>query len=356
MVCDLYGPASAGNLGEEFQYLMQAYLGGAFGSDTGFQQVVEENLKTLLERAEATTVDFAKRFIDRAKSFADAYLHKTEKAFPYLKSCCSDYPLLEQTMSEAEKYAELSRFYDRLASAEEEDGEDILQRIENVLYSLVNSYDDAELGVVMKIRENEAILSAQGDTAAAQKKMEDEFGDRNRRRTFADLLMAWCFASEGSQTPVSVRKFAVSMMKEQIEKGFARYAEDVRKKEQPAYAFNIDGCNLTAGENDLETASNQVEKFYESNRLKAVMGDKFSLIFLGMTLLGILTLVLMAFSFSPFALTVGILLVLSGSFLLWRRIVDRAGRAEGAETAEFAEATALPGRTRNLAGAIPSGG
>lgn len=127
--------ASAGNLGEEFQYLMQAYLGGAFGSDTGFQQVVEENLKTLLERAEATTVDFAKRFIDRAKSFADAYLHKTEKAFPYLKSCCSDYPLLEQTMSEAEKYAELSRFYDRLASAEEEDGEDILQRIENVLCS-----------------------------------------------------------------------------------------------------------------------------------------------------------------------------------------------------------------------------
>ena len=27
--------------------------------------------------------------------------------------------------------------------------------------------------------------------------------------------------------------------------------------------------------------------------------------------------------FSPFALTVGILLVLAGTFLLWRRIVDR---------------------------------
>jgi len=314
---------SAGNLGEEFQYLMQAYLGGVFGSDAEFQRVVEENLKTLLERAEATTVDFSKRFVDRAYRYADSYLHKTDETFVYLKGSCTDYPLLEKTLSEAEKYAEIAQVYNRLAEAREEDGDDILQRIENVLYSLVSSYDDQELSVVMKIKENEAIISAEGDTAAAQKKMEDEFGSRNRRRTFADLLMDWAFASEQSQTPASVRKFAVSMMKEQIERGFARYAEDVRRQEQTAYGFNIDGCALSAGEGDLAAASEQIEQFYASNKFRAVMGDKFSLIFLGMILLGVLTLVIMAFEFSALALTVGILLVLVGAFLLWRRIADR---------------------------------
>ena len=315
---------NTGSLGEEFQYLMQAYLGGAFGSDEAFQRVVEENLKTLLEHAEATTVDFSRRFVSRAYSFADAYLHKTSQTFVYLKGSCTDYPLLEKTLSEAEKYAEIAQFYDRLANAQEEEGEDILQRIENVLYSLVNSYDDQELSVVMKIRENEAIISAEGDTTAAQKKMEDEFGSRLRKRTFADLLMDWAFASDNSQTPVSVRKFAVSMMKEQIEKGFTDYAEAVRKQEQTAYTFDIDGCALTAGEDDYERASEQVEKYYESNKLKSIAGDKFSLIFLGMIVLGLLTLVIMAFTgFSGLALTVGILLVLVGVFLLWRRIVDR---------------------------------
>jgi len=113
------------------------------------------------------------------------------------------------------------------------------------------------------------------------------------------------------------------MMKEQIEKGFTRYAEDVRAKERTAYAFDIDGCTLSAGEGDFEQASKQVDAFYEASKGRMVLGDKFALIFLGMILVGILTLVIMAFEFSAFMLTLGILLVLVGAFLLWRRIVDR---------------------------------
>jgi len=315
--------ANANKLGEEFQYLMQAYLGGVFGANPAFQQLVSDNLQSLLERAEATTVDFAKRFVDRSYSFADAYLHKTEQTFVYLKGSCTDYPLLDQTLSEAEKYAEIAQYYNRLSEAEVEEGDTLLQRIENVLYDMINNYDDQELEVVLKIKENEAIISAEGDVAAAQKKMDDEFGNLKRKRTFADLLMDWAFASDDSQTPVSVRRFAVSMMREQIEKGFTRYAEHVRQKEQDAYDFNIDGCELTASERDLAPASEKIDRYYDSQKGKMIVGDKYAMIFALMVLAGILTLVIMAFNYSPIALVIGIMLVLIGAFLLWRRIVDR---------------------------------
>ena len=52
------------------------------------------------------------------------------------------------------------------------------------------------------------------------------------------------------------------------------------------------------------------------------MADKFTLLYILMCVCGILALVIMAFSFSPIALTIGILLVIIGAFLLWRRIVE----------------------------------
>ena len=44
------------------------------------------------------------------------------------------------------------------------------ERIENVLYDLINSYDEKEFEIVRKIKYNEAIIAAKGDVAAAQRR------------------------------------------------------------------------------------------------------------------------------------------------------------------------------------------
>lgn len=314
------------NLGDEWQYLLQAYLAGTFGENEKFQEEVGKYLKKMLIQSEATTADFSKRFIDRAYRYADAYLHQTKESYAYLKGACSDYNLLIQTLSNAEKNALIAQYYDKLQQEEDEQAANIGQRIENVLYSLINDYDDAELEVIKKIKLNEYVLAAEGDQTAARKKFDDEF-KTEKNKNFADLLTEWAFVEDSKITPLSVRRFAVSMMKEWIFKGYEKYARSYREKEKEAYSFDIDGCVISCTENDFSTGREQIEKFYEKNKWKNIFSDKFILIYGLVTIAGLVALTIMGVqltkgTFSPVALTLGILLVLLGVFLFWRQTVS----------------------------------
>lgn len=313
------------DLGEEWQYLLQAYLAGAFGEDDGFQAEVGKYFKKMIVQSEATTADFSKRFVDRSYRYADTFLHQTKEHFAYLKGACSDYEMLIQTLSSAEKNTRLAKYYDALLNEEDERGEDIFQRIENVLYSLVNDYDDAELEVVKKIKMNEHIISAQGNQAAAQKKYDEEFG-KKADKNFADLLSEWAFVEDSKLTPLSVRRFAISCMKKWIYKGYEKHAEAYRTKVKDAYTFNVDGCEVTCTENDYERGKDQIENYYLKNKWKNVLADKFVRIYGLIAIAGMLLLIIMGVqlakgAFSPIALTAGILLVLLGVFMFWRQSV-----------------------------------
>lgn len=316
---------NSSNLGEEWQYLLQAYLAGAFGEDEGFQAEVGKYFKKMLVQSEATTADFRKRFVDRAYQYADTYLHRTKESFAYLKGTCSDYGQLMDTLSNAEKNSLMARYYEALLYEEDKRGEDIAQRIENVLYALINNYDDAELEVVKKIKLNEHIIAAQGDQSAAQRKFDAEFGGRGNKN-FAGLLTDWAFTEDNNITPLSVRRFSISFMKDWIFKGYEKYAMSYRDTEKQAYLFNVDGCEVTCTENDFSKGKESIEQYYEKNKWKNVFADKFIKIYGLIALVGLVMLVIMGIQlgkghFSPVALTAGILLVLLGVFLLWRQTV-----------------------------------
>ena len=92
-----------------------------------------------------TTVDFAKKFTQKAIEFAELYVHKTNHEYTLLGRTCAEYPEMKDLLSTAEKNVEIARYYNELAEAEVTETEDLPQRIENVLYSLVNDYDEEEL-------------------------------------------------------------------------------------------------------------------------------------------------------------------------------------------------------------------
>ena len=314
--------ADMNNLGDEWQYLLQAYLFGAFGSDEEFQATVAKCFQSMLAQVEVTTVDFAKKFTQKAIEFAELYVHKTNHEYTILGRTCSEYPEMKDLLSTAEKNVEIARYYSELAEAEVTETEDLPQRIENVLYSLVNDYDEEELKVVQKIKYNEAIISARGDVATAQANYNAMFEERKKKKNLGDLLLSWAFADDTSQTDVSVKRFSISFMKEAIAKGFEQFAERYKAKEKDKYHFNIDECELECNENDYGEAEKTLDKFYDKNKVKDTFKDKHVLIYTGMCAVALLLLLLLIPFFSPVILTIGILLGLAGSFLLWRRIVD----------------------------------
>lgn len=312
------------DLGEEWKYLLLSYLSGAFGQNEQFQDVIASNLKGMLAKTEATTVDFGRKFSDRAYEFARTYLHQTKQGFSYLKRYCTSYQEMENMLTDAEKNSRIAERYGTLLDSKEETGEDIAQRIENVLYALVNSYDDAELEIVKKIRYNDAVLTAQGDVTKAQQKYDQEFGG-DKKMTFGDLLAEWAFSEDTNLTPGIIQKFSISFMKDWILKGYEKFAQDYRAKEKESYTFNVDGCEVSCSEDEFSKAKKSIETYFDKNRWKNVFSDKFVLLYILLCACGILTLGIMTVHFSKIALTIGILLVIVGAFLLWRRIADLGG-------------------------------
>lgn len=314
--------ADVKDLGDEWQYLLQAYLFGAFGADEEFRETVAKSFRNMLSQVEVTTVDFAKKFTVKALEFAETYIHKTDREYTLLRRNCAEYEDMKALLSCAEKNVEIARYYNDLAEEEITEDVELPQRIENVLYSLINDYDDEELKVVRRIKYNEAVISAKGDEKAAQASYDAMFADRNKKKDLGDLMLAWAFASDTSQTDVSVKRFAISFMKEPIKKGLEQFPEKYRKLEKEKYTFDIDDCRLECSENDYAAAEKVLDKHYDKNKLRDTFRDKHVLIYTGMCALAvILFLILFAF-FSPVILTFGILIGLAGSFLLWRRIVD----------------------------------
>ena len=309
-------------LGDEFQYLLQAYLNGLFGVDSEFEGLVSENMKRLMEQAEATSVGFSEKFVIGAMQYAKTHLHRTEETFPTLRELSPAYAKLIELLSNAEKHTELAESYVKLAEEPDDLAEEQAQRVENVLYGLINGYDDAEWKVVKEQKRNEAIMEAKGDLKAAQEKFDLLYAHLDEKKPLSDLMVTWAFSEDPTQTNKTVKRFTISMMKDKIYRGFEKFAEEYRKEEPERIAVNIDGCSLYTNEDEEQAQMEKLDAFYNKNRMKHLFSDKQVKIYSVIYLAAILILIIMAFSFSTVALTIGVLAGVLGGFLLWRRLVD----------------------------------
>lgn len=317
-------------LGDEFQYLLQAYLNGLFGLDPAFESLVSENFKRLLEQAEATSVDFGDKFINGAEAYADAYLHHTEASFPTLREVCSEHNKLIELLSDAEKHTILAAKYVELAEAPEELAEEQAQRVENVLYGLINGYDDDEWRVVKEQKRNEAIMEAKGDLKAAQENFDLMYAHLDEKKPLSDLMVTWTFSEDPTQTNNTVKRFTISMMKERLYRGFEKFAARYRNEEPERCTIQIEDCKLVCNEAAPEEPHNKLNEHFSKSRMKHLFADKFIKIYGVVCLAAVLILIITAFTFntesafniSEVMLTVGVLAGVLGGFLLWRRIVD----------------------------------
>lgn len=327
--------ADRDDLGDEWQYLLQAYLFGVFGTDEKFQALVMNCFKDMVSQLEMTTVDFAKKFTSKALAFAQLYLHKTDKEFITIRRNSENYKDLMDLLSTAEKNGEIAKYYDDLTQVEAEEGENLAQRIENVLYSLINDYDDQEYKVVKNIKLNEAIVAAKGDMALAQAKTEQMFLEREQKKNFGDLLRNWAFSEDG-QTDVSVKRFSISFMKDAIAKGYEEFANDYRKNEPDTINFEIDGCKINCNENQLDKAEEAIKKHYDKNKFMSTLKDKLTLIFILITLGGLalcgIGAIVIACGGNMIAigilLSLGAIITLVGIFLICRHAAELAKTRE----------------------------
>lgn len=309
-------------LGSEYQYLLQAYLAGLFGPDPEFEAYVSHNFQQSLAKIDAVTVDFSNKFSARARAYAHAYLHMTEQEFPALRDTCQEYKQLKELLGKAESNALIASEYTELAHREEAYSEDQAQRVENVLYDLINAYDDEEWKVIKEQKRNEAIVEAKGDLVAADEKYRLQYADLDKKRPLSEYMLDWAFSEDPTITNLAIKRFTISLMKEAIARGFVLFHEDLQKKEPEIINLQIDGYQIQCGENDYKSQQEKLAEHYAKDWLKHSFKDKYVKIFSVVCTASVLLLILTAFFFSPVTLTLGVLGGIVGGFVLWRRLVE----------------------------------
>ena len=322
------------NLGEEWQYLLQAYLSGVFGVDREFNHLVQECFTNMLEQMESMHPNYGNRVTEKTMSFSNSYIYITKNEFETLRRHSQDYEELKKLLSAAEKNEELAIHFRKIVEDNTQVQSDMFQRIENILYDLINAYDKEELVVIKNKRYNEMILKAKGDLGMAQQYFNNEFPSDSNTKTLEDLLFSWAFEEDAGRVDITVKKFSILYLKKWIAKGFQAYADNYRKKEKEKIRIEIDGWQGECDENSFDNAQIELQKHYNKNRVWETIKDKYVLIFIGMAIASLVTLGITIIKFNKIALVIGILLGVISGFLLWRRISDmqiilRAKREKG---------------------------
>lgn len=310
------------NLGEEWQYLLQAYLSGVFGVDKEFNHLVHECFTNMLEQMESMHPNYGNRVTEKTVSFSSSYIYVTKNEFETLRRHSQDYEELKKLLSSAEKNEELAIHFRKIVEDNTQIESDLFQRIENILYDLINAYDKEELGVLKNKRYNEMILKAKGDLGMAQQFFNNEFPPDSDTRKLEDLLFSWAFEEDNGRVDITVKKFAILYLKKWIAKGFQTYADNYRKREKGKIRIEIDGWQGECDENSFAGAQAELQKHYNKNRVWDTLKDKYVLIFIGMAIASLVTLGITIIKFNKIALVIGILLGVISGFLLWRRISD----------------------------------
>ncbi len=314
------------DLGDEWQKLLQAYLSGALGDDPRLEKTASEYYNKIFEQTLAVNAGFDRRIQERSEAYISSYLHVTSSAFPTLNICSPDYGTLRRVLSDFEKFGVVAKHYDDVFNMQSDEAKNTNERIENVLYDLINSYDEKEAAVVRNIKYNEAIIAAKGDISAAQKRYNELYGDLGVKLNAGEMLLKWAFSEDYVQTDIDVKRFSLSKLAGNITEGFKSFSEKLKNSVPQSVNVNIEGCQLVCTPTNYEECTGKINDFFLKNRFAHAIKDKMFVIFL---LICALALVLIGAGFLlistdafPVLLSLGVVAGALGGFLVWRRYVD----------------------------------
>lgn len=261
------------NIGDEIRILLQAYLYNVCGDNAEFKAKMRATFNELLSSIKDRTANYDNEICNRALEFISSYVHKTSEEFIELQSSCLDYPSLITALENAEKNAEFARYFDELYNEDSDAPKNMIDRIQNVLYDLINTYDEAEMQILRSMDYNEMVLQARGDVAAAQKMYNTKYKPQ-KPQTLGDLMVKLALPSSGDEVDIRVRKFAVTFLCESIITAFDKFKKEYNASVSDEHEVRVDSFKVTVSEKDPQGAVNELKNCYKKNRNKFIRSDK----------------------------------------------------------------------------------
>lgn len=311
----------ANDVGEEFQYLLEAQMNGSFGNDHELQTRVASKIQDMFDEITLYSINFKAEVADAAYRFMQTKAHTTDFDFFYLPEYCEQYTEMKSLISDAEKNTIVARDYAELAQDRDDaDDKNVNEHLEDTIYNVIESMDPAEEKLHHDIRYNELVVAAKGDISKAQAAYAERY-PKNGPIGFDGLLKRWAFTEDDSAILPQTRRFALEKLEPSIRTGINKFIENYRARQQERYTITVDGWSFRCNEHEASNAKAQFEEYFHSHLILRYFQNQFVLIWSAMILVGVLGLVMAAISVRhPAVIVISVLLVLVGAFCLWRQI------------------------------------
>lgn len=261
------------NIGDEISILLQAYLYNICGDDLEFKNKMSQEFNDLLISIKNNTTNYDNAIKNRVLEFISAHVHKTTEEFIELQRTCKDYSKMIDALENAEKNALFAKEFEELYNDDNTAPKNMIERIRNVLYDLIDTYDEAEMKIMRSMDYNEMVLKARGDIAAAQKMYDTKYRPE-RPQTMGDLMVKLAIPSTGDEVDVRVRKFAVSFLCENIIAAFEAFKKQYNCSVSDCHEANIDSFKIVVDEKEPAKAKSELSNCYKKNRNKFISRDK----------------------------------------------------------------------------------
>lgn len=278
------------DIGDEWQYLLQAYLYKAFGSDLEFEKKINEEYQNLLTEVKKYSINYESEVIKKVANFADAYPHKTNYESNFLQKYCNDYNILLTNLTNIEKMTEIAKYYNQILETNPKALTTLSRRIEDILYNLINSYDAEEYEIIKKIKFNEYIVKAKGDISQASKMYNQDIA-QDGKLALIDLIYKFAFANLSDNIDNLVRRFAIEFLLDSITKGYEQYYEIISKNIIDKPSFTIDGCEFKANPLTVNEARVKLNTYYDKSKSKYIKRDKKHKIFTITWIVGVMGII-----------------------------------------------------------------
>ena len=261
----------AGGVGEEIIYIIQVLLSGALGADADFARLVQTRLSELLNESKKDIAS-KKAVKETIDGYFSSYISVTRKEYMDLKHICGEYDELIELLSSAEKNARLRDYFSSVLTESSPLSDRLAERIEDALYALISSNDDAEQELLDKIAYEEMVVKANGRLDVAKESYDEYLRQKAENKNLA-LIMTRNALGADSKADSRVKQFALAFIRNETLEGAKTFAK-YRSREKAELDFEIDGCKMHGDENSFETNKPILARHYEGMIKARIKSDK----------------------------------------------------------------------------------
>lgn len=307
----------------EWQYLLQAYLYNAFGKSINFQKQINKYLDDIVTKVKAINVGYERKVANQFRDYISVYPHNTKREFVSLSRYVKEYDEMINLLTLAEKNFQLATYFTNIYGITEDENKMLPRIIEDILYDLINSYDDDEYELFKKIKLNEAIVQAKGDITIARKNFEYLY-ENDQLFSFDELLLRWALVDKDVNVNIRLRRLALDYLNEALINGAIMYQDYYRSLKKKQYEITIDEYKIVYEIGNDEEAYKAINKYYSKSFLWNIFDNKVIVFSLMICLASLACLAIVPFYFNLYALIVGMVLFVTFALISSVIIVNRS--------------------------------